>query len=335
MIIFRFSLIFCIFAAKTWTIVHKRSRCRKNSCIVAHARLQKFDLVCLKYCGLCGYKITFFCEIQIEFLSDIMMEAPTVWNIYLRTFQCEGLWRGPQVETDLGIIWFCCEFLWTLRKYGSVEVFWGSDDWGAVVEALVWRDRVAAMVAEVDVGTVLLPIRLTLVQLRELQSRCNCNRVHLHQTVVSHKAKRFFFCFFFNLGRFSVSCSLTTLQGDRHAYKRKARNARTTTAPHGKLVSTARKKYARTCIASPSIVSRVKKNLVISQNRRLMFAFTLLKYKRKYLQVYEWKRKGSVRFAKTNIRFAYLRHEKRTHEKDRAAQWKAFHSGSTLLRHIV
>lgn len=57
-----------------------------------------------------------------------------------------------------------------------------SDDWGAVVEALVWRERVAAMVAEVDVGTV-LPTRLTLVQLRELQSRCNCNRVHLHQSV--------------------------------------------------------------------------------------------------------------------------------------------------------
>lgn len=51
---------------------------------------------------------------------------------------------------------------------------------GFVAVARVGRDRVAAMLPEVDVGTGVLQIRLTLVQLREFQPRCNCNKIHLH-----------------------------------------------------------------------------------------------------------------------------------------------------------
>uniref|UniRef100_A0A1Y1K7W6 Uncharacterized protein n=1 Tax=Photinus pyralis TaxID=7054 RepID=A0A1Y1K7W6_PHOPY len=39
------------------------------------------------------------------------------------------------------------------------------------------------MPVEVDVGTGDLPTRFILLQLRELQPRCNCNRMHLHRTV--------------------------------------------------------------------------------------------------------------------------------------------------------
>lgn len=63
--------------------------------------------------------------------------------------------------------------------YGRVEVFGDSADGGVTVAARDGRHSVAAMVAEVDVGAV-LPTRLTLEQLRELQPRCNCNRAHLH-----------------------------------------------------------------------------------------------------------------------------------------------------------
>lgn len=76
-----------------------------------------------------------------------------------------------------------------------------SDDWGAVAEGLVCRERVAAVAAEVDVAT-----RLTLVQLRELQSRCNCNRARLHQSV-SRRSEAV------------LLVSLTTMQGDRHALR--------------------------------------------------------------------------------------------------------------------
>lgn len=44
---------------------------------------------------------------------------------------------------------------------------------------LIGRDRVAAMLADVDVATAVgvLHTRFTLLQLREFQSRCNCNKI--------------------------------------------------------------------------------------------------------------------------------------------------------------
>lgn len=53
---------------------------------------------------------------------------------------------------------------------------------GVVALAYGGRDRVAAMLAEVEVGTIILPALFMLVVLWEFQSRCNCK----HNSTITH-----------------------------------------------------------------------------------------------------------------------------------------------------
>lgn len=120
---------------------------------------------------------------------------------------------------------------------------------GDGVPARVVRQSVAAMPAEVvEVGTRNLPTRFILLQLRELQPRCNCNRTDLHPSVSFTNSRKLML-----VARPQRTIMAQTNGKEKHATKKK-RGTQCThhhSAPRGELVSSSEIRTLK-CVQSVS-----------------------------------------------------------------------------------